>query len=50
MCNKKILKPGELCSCGKVHVSSVQEIAVGRGAIERLPEFVKGITPRRRLS
>ena len=30
-----------MCSCGKKHVSSVDDIIVEKGAINRLPEFIK---------
>ena len=29
------------CSCGKLHTVAIDEVAVGSGAVNRLPEFVK---------
>ncbi len=31
----------ERCSCGRVHTSSVDAVVTGKGALEKLPEFVK---------
>ena len=29
------------CPCGKQHTAAVADVAVGSGAVKRLPEFVK---------
>lgn len=29
------------CECGRQHTASIDEVAVGKGAINRLPEFIK---------
>lgn len=34
------LEPGN-CACGKVHTVAVDEVVIGSGVINRLPEFVK---------
>lgn len=38
---------GEICSCGKVHKSSVEHVVVKKGAIEELPEYIKNIMQKR---
>lgn len=47
MADLKKFSVGEVCSCGRVHTSSVKGVRVGRGEIERLPELIGEIGARR---
>jgi len=39
--NKEMNVPEGGCSCGRAHTCSIQEIILGKGVIEKLPETVK---------
>lgn len=38
---EKSFKPGEVCACGRLHKSSVDDVAIGKGTVYKLPEYVK---------
>ena len=31
----------QMCTCGKAHTDSITQIAVGKGVLKKLPEFIK---------
>lgn len=35
------------CFCGKIHITSIDEVVIGKGAIMRLPEFVKRFSAKK---